>query len=136
MTSTKTVRDALATRLKTIGGLNVPDTVPGTITTPSAVITLESLTYDSTMSRGSDDLTFAVTVFASTANDRAGETALYSFIDGTGANSIKAAIEADPVLGGVVMYAVVAGASEIGIREYGGTEYYSAQFAIAVSVSG
>jgi hypothetical protein len=135
MASIKTIRDGLKTRLATIPGLRVYDTVPGTINPPAAVLTLESVTYDSTFSRGSDEVSFTAHVFTSVSSDDNQDT-LFSFIDGAGPRSVKAAVEGDVTLGGVAMYAVVTQARAPGITEFGGVEYHSVQFVISVSVTG
>jgi hypothetical protein len=136
MASIKTIRDGIATRLQTITGLRVHTTTPGSISPPSAVITFESCDFDSSMSRGSDDLTFVVHVFTSLASDRAGEDALFSYIDGSGSKSVKAAVEGDGTLGGAAMFAVVTRARAPGIVDIGGVEYYGVQFDVTVGVAG
>lgn len=126
----------LKTRLETIDGLRVHETIPGAIDPPTAVLSLESVTYDSSMSRGSDDLVFSADVFTSMASDRAGQELLFSFIDGSGADSVKAAVEAEPTLGGVAMFAEVTDAGAPRIANFGEIEYYNVQFRIFVSVAG
>lgn len=126
----------LKTRLETIPGLRVHQTVPGAIDPPAAVLSLESVIYDSSMSRGSDDLVFSADVFTSMASDRAGQELLFAFLDGSGAKSVKTAVEADPTLGGVAMYAEVAEAGGPRIASFGEIEYYNVQFRIVVSVAG
>jgi hypothetical protein len=136
MANIQAVRDGLETRLRTIPGLRVPDTVAGTINPPAAIITLGPITYDSSMSRGSDDVIFEVSLFSSLASDRVGEASVYAYVSGSGAQSVKAAIEGDARLGGAAMYAVVTEARAPGFAEYGGVEYYAVQFVISVSVDG
>ncbi|ANN16252.1 hypothetical protein SD37_11750 [Amycolatopsis orientalis] len=126
----------LKTRLETIDGLRVHETIPGAIDPPAAVLSLETVTYDSSMSRGSDDLVFSADVFTSMASDRSGQELLFSFIDGEGPNSVKAAVEADPLLGGVAMFAEVTDAGAPRIASFGEIEYYNVQFRIFVSVAG
>lgn len=126
----------LETRLKTIEGLRTYPRIPESINVPAAIVTLDQCTFDSTMSRGSDDLTFVVYLLTSIASDRAGQDTLYGYIDGSGTTSVKAAIEADQDLGGTAMYAVVTEVKDIGKTEVGENKYYSARFTVTVSVAG
>jgi hypothetical protein len=130
------IMEQLEVRLKTIDGLRTYPRIPETIVVPAAIVTLDEVTFDSTMSRGSDDLTFIVYLLTSVASDRAGQDKLYAYIDGSGVTSVKQAIEADPDLGDTAMYAVVTGVKDIGKTTVGETPYYSAQFTVEVSVRG
>jgi hypothetical protein len=130
----RAVRDGLIARLDTIEGLRVSSRVPDQITPPAAMVKLDSLPFDSTMNRGSDDMRFIARVFTSKASDR-GEDALYDYLDGSGAESIKAAVEADPTLDGVAHFAVVVEAREIGVSQSpDGTQYYTVDFVIDVGI--
>jgi hypothetical protein len=133
--SLSAIRDSLKTRLETISGLRAYDTVPGTINPPMAVVYPQPgtfLTFDTTLSRGSDDLTFLVHLFASTASDRAGQDALDSYLAGSGATSVKAAVEGQDV--GEAHYMVVTEARNYGQTDYGGVTYLSVEFIVQVGV--
>jgi hypothetical protein len=128
------IRAGLQTRLRTIQGLNVPKRVPDTVDPDTAVVRYAGTNFDTTMSRGSDDHTYIVQILTSKASDR-GQDALYSYLDGEGAKSVKVAIEADDTLGGLVEFAVVAEAREPEVAAPGGVDMYSAELVVIVGVA-
>ncbi|HEX6969858.1 MAG TPA: hypothetical protein VF174_13760 [Micromonosporaceae bacterium] len=136
MASVSAIRDGLKTRLKTIAGLRVSDTVPGQVNPPAAVIAPDSISFDSTMARGSDDFVFIVYLIVGTAVDRIGQDKLDGYLAGSGASSVKAAIEADESLGGVANFARVSGVRQYGLIEYAGVQYIGAEFVVEVNASG
>lgn len=131
--SVSAVRDGLKVRFETISGLRAYDTVPGAVVVPAVVIVLKAIMFDATMGRGSDDLVFAAQVLASAASDKHGQDRLDAFLAGDGALSVKAAVEADASLGGIVSFARVAGADSYGFAEYAAVEFYAVTFRIEVS---
>lgn len=132
MASAKAIRDALVTRLDTIDGLRALPRMPDSITPPAAFVQLVAVPFDSSMGRDSDDLEFKVQVLTSRASDR-GEDALYDYIDGSGAGAVKAAIEGDPTLGGLVDFLTVVEARDIGaITGRDGVEYYTVSFIVRI----
>jgi hypothetical protein len=130
------VFEGLAARLETIDGLRVREELPGTIQPPAAVLSLEELTYDTAMARGSDDLEVHVHVFTSLSSERAGQRALWAYLAGSGPKSVKAAVEADPTLGGAAMFAEVVSVGDVGIAKIGDVSYYAARFVVNVGVAG
>jgi hypothetical protein len=127
------IRAAIRTALKTIPNLRVPDRIAETVDPDAAHVRYSGTLYDSSISRGSDDLVFTIQVFTSKASDR-GQDALYEYCDGSGARSIKAAIEADNTLGDVVDFAEVTEAKEPGVASPGGVEMYSVEIIVMVGV--
>lgn len=130
------VFEGLAARLETIEHLRVREELPGTIQPPTAVLSLEELTYDVAMARGSDDLEVHVHLFTSATSERAGQRALWAYLAGFGPKSVKAAVEADPTLGGAAMFAEVASVGDVGIAKIGDVPYYAARFVVNVAVAG
>lgn len=136
MASVAAIRAALAARLETISPLHVYATVPGSPTVPAAVVGPESgtfLTYDVAFSRGADDLAFVVLVLASRADDRSGQITLDDYLAGEGPLSIKAAIEADPTLGGTAQDVSVTEARNYGDTEFGGVNYFGCELVVEVA---
>lgn len=133
MTAITAIRDGLKARLETIPGLRAHDTVPGQINPPAAVVRRTSIAFDATMGRGSDDLTFVVTLFVQVGNDRTAQDALDGYLATSGATSIKAAVEGEETLGGIVSFARVASAGEDVLVEYAGVQYLSVDFVIEVT---
>lgn len=134
MPSIKTVADAIADRLRAIDGLQVYVEPPGTVDAPAAVVLLRAIDYDTTMSRGSDELSFIVDLF--TTLGREGIENIYGYLDGDGGRSIKAVVEEDPTLNGVVFDAAVTGTGKPDRVDVGGAEFYHVEVMLTVEVSG
>lgn len=113
------LRAGLATQLATISGLRVYAYVPDTPNLPSAVVRLVRVSYDSTLSRGSDEFEFLITMVVGRADDRVAQTSVETYLAGTGSSSVKTAIEADPTLGGVALNTRVQEARNIATEDRG-----------------
>jgi hypothetical protein len=96
------VRDGLKTRLATISGLRVWDVIPDQVTPPGAVIGQLDFTFDIDNARGVDLANVDVYVIVQRMDARSGQNKLDGYLAGSGASSIKAAIEGDRTLGGTV----------------------------------
>lgn len=135
MATFSTARAALAAKLDTINGLFVYDTLPGTVDVPAAIVQPavgQFVTYDT--STGSDDYNFTVLLIVSAADDGIAQDALDAYVAASGPVSIKATIEADPDLGGVVDYAIVSSATDYGLHEVGAVNYWGCRFPVVVGV--
>jgi hypothetical protein len=135
MAGVSAIRDGLKTRLATIVGLNAYDTVPGTLTVPAAIVEPDEpvIVFDSTMGRGSDDLYFTVLVLVQIGTVRAAQDALDAYLAGSGTGSVKAAVEGDMSLGGVVSFARVARADGYATYKFNGVDYAGVRFRIEVT---
>lgn len=138
MASVTAIRDGIRTRLRTITGLRVPDRMPAEISPPSALVTGPTISYDSTMARGSDDFTFTVLVLVSRAWDRVAEDQLDSYLAGSGASSIKATLETAPADLGVagVDFVRVSGADEPATFQFGDLSYFGSKITVNVTADG
>lgn len=136
MASVTALRRGLKNRLATIDGLRAYATVPGQVMTPAAVVDVDGIRYDSTMARGADDFIFVVRLLVSTADDATGQDALDAYLAGSGAASMKAAIEGDTSLGGVAHFARVDSVRAYGQVEYGAITYVGAEVLVEVTASG
>ena len=94
------VRDGIVTNLSTISGLNVAKWIGQSIQTPMAVVGWPTVVYDEAMGRGLDTWTVPVQIFVGLADNQSAAERLETYLDGSGATSVKAAIEADPTLDG------------------------------------
>ena len=94
------VRDGLKTRLQTISGLRCFDLIPDQVTPPTAIVGQLDFTFDIDNARGLDLANVDVIVIVQRFSERAGQNRLDSYLSGSGATSIKAAIEGDRTLGG------------------------------------
>jgi hypothetical protein len=104
------VRDALKTRLQTISGLRVYEVIPEPITPPCAIVGQLDFTFDIDNARGLDQANVDIYVIVQRFSERAGQDKLDGYLAGTGATSIKAAIEGDRTLGGTCQTLRVIGA--------------------------
>jgi hypothetical protein len=104
------VRDALKTRLQTISGLRVYEIIPEPITPPCAIVGQLDFTFDIDNARGLDQANVDIYVIVQRFSERAGQDKLDGYLAGTGATSIKAAIEGDRTLGGTCQTLRVIGA--------------------------
>jgi hypothetical protein len=124
------VRDAIADRFSTIDGLRGLKTIPSEITPPAVAIEIESIDYDTTMDRGSDDVTWVATLFESKTSERVSQDRLFAYMSGAGPKSVKAAFEANTTLGGLVFDVSVAEARQPGTTPVGAIEYNVVQFVL------
>lgn len=94
------VRDGLKTRLQTISGLRVFDTIPENPQPPAAIVGQLDMNFDIDNARGLDLATVEVYLLVQRMDVRSGQDKLDAYLAGTGAGSVKAAIEGDRTLGG------------------------------------
>jgi hypothetical protein len=94
------VRAGLSTALDTIAGLRTFDNVPDSLSPPAAVVEPVEVTFDEAMQRGLDMYRAYVLVIVGRMSERSASDRLDAYLAGSGASSIKAAIEADKTLGG------------------------------------
>ena len=99
------VKAALDTALSTITGLRVFDYVPDGLAPPAAVIEPFEVEFDAAMQRGLDVYTAYVLVIVGRMSERTASDRLDVYLAGSGAGSVKAAI--DGTLGGAVASARV-----------------------------
>lgn len=111
------IRAGLAANLGTIAGVNVSAYARDNILTPALqVYGPDEVVYDLAMQRGLDMMTLVVQGLAGSPAEQARQVMLDQWLAPSGSSSVKAAIESDPTLGGVVTAARVTRAS--GYRVY------------------
>ncbi len=96
------LRQGAQTQLDTIAALRtvydyIPDTAPAT---PSAIVGNVSIDWDEANARGLDTASFSVYVVVSRMSERSGQDTLDSLLAGSGAGSVKTALEAGGTLNG------------------------------------
>jgi hypothetical protein len=125
------VRDGLKTRLQTISGLRAYDLIPDTVVPPAAVVGQLDFTFDIDNARGLDQAQVDVLVIVQRFSERTGQDKLDAYLAGSGASSIKAAIEGDKTLGGAVNTLRVTGA-EAGTYDSQGVTFLSYRYRITL----
>ena len=83
--------------------------------TPAFEVELDRIAYDSAMQRGLDEWFFTVRGFAAAGTDKASQMKLDPWLSSTGAQSVKAALEADRTLGGSVNDSRVTGVAKMAV---------------------
>lgn len=94
------VRTGLGAALDTITGLRVFDYVPDSLSPPAAVVEPLEVDYDEAMNRGLDFYRAFILVIVGRMSDRSSQDRLDAYVAGSGASSVKAALEANRTLGG------------------------------------
>lgn len=125
------LRGGAQTALDTIAALRtvydyVPDTAPAT---PSAIVGNVSIDWDDANARGLDRATFSVYVVVSRMSERSGADTLDSLLAGSGAGSVKTALESGGTLSGSCSTMRVTTASPISIS-MGGVEFFAYEYEV------
>lgn len=107
------IRSGLKARMATISGVRTYAVEPAKPEPPGIWIygPLPQSTYDLNFS-GDTRWYFAVKVVVNPADTGRSQTSIDTYLDATGSNSIRAAIDADTTLGGAASYARVIGVDE------------------------
>lgn len=97
-----TVRTAMAAALGSISDVQVNPYALSQPTPPGLQILPPGVQYDRAMHRGLDEWTFMVQGFVAFSTDIGSQVLLDQMCQPSGSRSVKAALEADPTLGGAV----------------------------------
>jgi hypothetical protein len=133
MATVSELRTGIATNLATIAGLRTAATVPDQINPPIAVVMPNSITYDLAFARsGGDEYEFLVMVIVGRVDERSAQNKLDAYCSGSGASSIKTAIEKDKTLGGKAFDCRVSSLRGYQQVTVGDVVYLSAEFVVQV----
>ena len=130
------IMTGIETRLKTVPGLKTADHAPGDPIAPCAFPLVPAFTYRETMGRATYSLPFRVAVVVAGQVDRVGQHNLAEYASQTGARSIRAALEGDKTLGGLVQDLVVDSFDPDGLVDVGLAGYVGGIFNLRVLASG
>lgn len=127
------VMDAIGARLLGVTGLRVYDYAADAASPPAAIVALpEMVEYDVVGGRAADRVVIPVTVLVGRVSDRAARDQLALYVSGTGASSVKTAIESgDPPLGGAAHTVRVTDA-RIDVVTIQAVDYLGASFNVEV----
>ena len=134
MASLSELRAALAAQLTSMTSLQgIYTDEPGQVSPPAAVIRLGSpaITYSTSVAGGSHDYSFTILLLVGNAST-VGQEALDGYLDTSGPDSIYAAVNADPTLGGVADSAEVTTVQNAGLVTWAGADYLGAELLVAV----
>jgi hypothetical protein len=93
---------------------------------------LDSITYNGAMRGGLVTHIFVVSVVVGRSAERTAQTSLDGFLSYEGATSVRAALEADRSLGGVVQNLLVESASNISTMDGNDATYLMVDFRVVV----
>lgn len=131
------VMRAIESALDDISGLRTTEFIKDQMSPPFAMVGVPEITdYHGAFKSGMMTISPRVYVFVSSVVDRIGQTNLANYANPTGAQSIKAALEADNTLGGVVSQVVVKSFRPLGAEEMGALGYYGGVFDLFVVATG
>lgn len=133
------VRAALASAAEDAAGttgLTCHGYIPDSITPPTLFVAGYVIGYDTAAARGSDTVTYTLRLLASRADDQSGQARIDAWAAGSGAGSLKAAIEADPSLGGLVDWTHMTAMDTSDLVVHAGTVYYGAEITVEVTGDG
>lgn len=125
-----TVRANLKTAIAPVVS-RVFDYIPDQVPTPCAVVGNITITFDEAQNRGLDQGEIDVIVIVSRMNERGAQDKLDGYLAGSGAGSIKAAIEADRTLAGALATLRVIRAAPITI-EVSGVTFFAYQYEVTL----
>lgn len=133
MANLTNIRNEIKNNLANITSLSVYGYVPDSIEPPTAVVgVMDTITYDDTMSRGSDRYSVPVYLYVSRVDAQDSQETLDGFLVSSGANSVKAQIESDTTLNGEAQSVRVTSASNYGVYEINNINYLGVEFIVEV----
>lgn len=132
MATLSDIRSGIATNLGTISGLRTAAFVPDEPKPPIAIVFPENITFDTAFGRGLDTFTFTVQVIVSKVSDRNAQSNLDAYCNPSGASSVKAAIESDKTLAGLVQDLRVTEARDYRAATINENTYLTVTFAVTV----
>lgn len=126
------VATGLATRLGTITGLRTYNYQPEQLNPPIAFPVLNSVEYHRAFNGGDVVMNYTITVIVGRYLDRTAHALLDEFLSYSGTKSIRAALEADQTLGGVVHTLVVPSGADISSLSSADAEFLQIQISVTV----
>lgn len=126
------LHDAIARALATVPGLRVADHLPEQVSPPMAVIQIQSVTYHRAMQGGLSEWKYVISVIAGRMGDRAAQRTLDSWMSWDGAQSIRAAIEADRTLDGNCSTLIIEDMITIRPLAIGDAQYLTCEFNLSI----
>lgn len=126
------IRDGIATNLATVPGLRVAGELIDNPSPPVALLSLDSIDYDQAYQRGLNLLTFTITLIVGRAAERTAQRKLDGYMQLTGDQSVKVAVESDRTLSGACQDLRVTTAGSVGSIQINDQTYLAAEFTVTV----
>ena len=122
------IATALATKLGTISGLRTFNYQPEQINPPIGFPILNAITYHRAFGAGDVVTDWGIVVVVGRYTDSRAFAALDGYLSYDGASSIRAAIETDKTLGGVVKTLILSNGAQIMPQEQADAEFLMVRF--------
>ena len=133
MASLTSIRNGIGTNLGNISSVSVYNYVPDSIEPPTAVVgVVQSVDYDSTLSRGADTYTIPILLYVSRVDAQDSQETLDGYLASSGASSIKAQVESDETLDGSAQSCRVVEADNYGVYNVNNIDYLGVEFTVEV----
>jgi len=126
------VAQAIQTRLATISGLRNYAYQPEQLNPPFAYPELTQVNYHRSMALGDVQMEWNINVIVGRYTDRTAHANLDAYLSATGASSIRAALEADATLGGVVQAVLVSSAADVTSITEADAQFLQIQYQLTV----
>jgi len=126
------VADGIKVRLATVSGLRTFSYQPEQLNPPVAFPVLESVEYHRAFGGGDVQMRWQVFVIVGRYLDRVAHSNLDGFLSFSGATSLRAAIEADRTLGGVVNTLVLDSGMSVGSLTVAEADFLQIQCSLLV----
>lgn len=117
------IASGLATRLATISGLRTFAYQPDQLQPPIGFPVLRTINYHKAFGGGDVVTDWSITIVAGRYTDRTAHSLLDSYLSYSGASSVRAAIEGDTTLGGIVSTLILSSATNISALNVGDADY-------------
>lgn len=125
------INAGLKTALSTISGLRVFDYQPDNVMPPVAYTEIVGINYHNAMSTAYD-VDAGVIVIVGSVSDRTGQDLLDGYASHSGSSSIRAALEANKTLGGIVDTLVVKNGLSISQMKMADVRYYTVECRLTI----
>lgn len=126
------VSTGIKNRLATISGLRCYDYQPEQLNPPIAFPILDSITYHKAFSGGNVEMNYTIVVIVGRYLDRVAHSQLDGYLSYDGASSVRAALEGDKTLGGVVQTIILDSATEIDALPVADGDYLQVSLSLTV----
>lgn len=123
---------ALKDALTAIPGLRVQDHLVDNPSPPIAMVGIDQVTYHRAFAGGNAEHEFKITILVGRDPERVSQDRLNGYLSYDGSYSVRAAIESDPTLGGVVRTCQVVTGGNIGLVSIGDANYLTVEFTVLV----
>jgi hypothetical protein len=132
MSTVSEITEALKNALTVVPGLRVYDYLPDQINPPVAYVGIETIDYHGAFSGGNPVHSYTVTVIIGRTSDRTTQRSIDDFLSYDSDRSIRAAIEADRTLDGIVQTCIVTRGGNLASVNAGDVQYVTIDFSVTV----